>query len=655
MAASITTTTTNENFETYSLIWLDASVNNSKENLKAQQKLRACINHLLTFETEQQSLEYIQSISQDDRIILIVSGSLGRNIVPQIVSLRQIIAIYIYCMDVIVNKKWSHSYVKIKGVHNRLDDLIKQIKLDQIQREHSKIEESLPISFSDEQTSTELNGQFIHSQLLIDCLIRMETTTTTNELDELIDFCREYYKDNSDCLEIVDKFQKTYEPANAIWWYSKESFVYRLLNEALRKQNIDIIYLFRFLIRDIGLELDKHRCSSSVSVHRVQYMQKKEIERFRNSIGEYVSMNSFFSTSRKSSEALKFFDHNPPTDSNEKVLFEIIADAQLEHTKAFADIKQFSAHPNEEEVLFMIGSIFRIIDVKQAKNGLWTIEIKLCDINDKNLKVLFQHMKDELGTRKTNLIQFSHVLYRMGKLDHAEKYAQRCLKQLTTNDPKRSACYHVLGAIADDRGDFETSLNWYHRSLQIDESDDANTHNCIAIVHTKQGHSKQALESYEKALKIWTKQYGENDSHVAVCLNNMGQVYQHENNYSKALEYHEKALNILKERLPENHADLGGLYNNIGAIHQCLNNHNQALDDFNRAYRIFTKSLPPNHPDLAMTMMNIGNSYEAKGDFRQAYSYMSKAMEILHQSLSSTSPEMIQLNESIKRLSLKAK
>ena len=135
MAASITTTTTNENFETYSLIWLDASVNNSKENLKAQQKLRACINHLLTFETEQQSLEYIQSISQDDRIILIVSGSLGRNIVPQIVSLRQIIAIYIYCMDVIVNKKWSHSYVKIKGVHNRLDDLIKQIKLDQIQRE----------------------------------------------------------------------------------------------------------------------------------------------------------------------------------------------------------------------------------------------------------------------------------------------------------------------------------------------------------------------------------------------------------------------------------------------------------------------------------------------------------------------------------------
>jgi len=79
------------------------------------------------------------------------------------------------------------------------------------------------------------------------------------------------------------------------------------------------------------------------------------------------------------------------------------------------------------------------------------------------------------------------------------------------------------------------------------------------------------------------------------------------------------------------------------------------LDDFNRAYRIFTKSLPPNHPDLAMTMMNIGNSYEAKGDFRQAYSYMSKAMEILHQSLSSTSPEMIQLNESIKRLSLKAK
>lgn len=88
-----------ENLETYCLIWLDAAVNSSKENLKAQQKLRATINHLLSFEEEQQCLHHMDSLPKGDRVVLIVSGRLGRMIVPKIIQVRQIISIYVYCMD----------------------------------------------------------------------------------------------------------------------------------------------------------------------------------------------------------------------------------------------------------------------------------------------------------------------------------------------------------------------------------------------------------------------------------------------------------------------------------------------------------------------------------------------------------------------------
>ena len=44
------TTEADENFETYSLLWLDAAVNDSNQNLQAQKKLRQTINHLKTFE-----------------------------------------------------------------------------------------------------------------------------------------------------------------------------------------------------------------------------------------------------------------------------------------------------------------------------------------------------------------------------------------------------------------------------------------------------------------------------------------------------------------------------------------------------------------------------------------------------------------------------
>jgi len=102
----------NNNLETYSLIWLDSSVNSSQGKLDAQQKLRKLNNHLLTFENDQQCLQHLQLLSEDDRVILIVSGKLGRILVPQIVSLRQIISIYVYCIDKNANEQWSQQFFK---------------------------------------------------------------------------------------------------------------------------------------------------------------------------------------------------------------------------------------------------------------------------------------------------------------------------------------------------------------------------------------------------------------------------------------------------------------------------------------------------------------------------------------------------------------
>ncbi len=109
----ITTTQKDENLETYCLIWLDAAVNSSKENIAAQKQLRASINHLLPFENDQQCLQYIHSLPKDDRTVLIVSGRLGRIVVPQIVQFRQIISIYVYCMDKKANEQWASQFSKV--------------------------------------------------------------------------------------------------------------------------------------------------------------------------------------------------------------------------------------------------------------------------------------------------------------------------------------------------------------------------------------------------------------------------------------------------------------------------------------------------------------------------------------------------------------
>jgi hypothetical protein len=118
MASGITTTTSStknhRNLETFSLVWLDNTINNSQENLNTLKRLRTIINHLLTFEDSKTCEEYICSVSNHDRIVIIVSGISGRQLVPRIHELEQVCSIYVYCMDRKTNEQWTKNFPKVK-------------------------------------------------------------------------------------------------------------------------------------------------------------------------------------------------------------------------------------------------------------------------------------------------------------------------------------------------------------------------------------------------------------------------------------------------------------------------------------------------------------------------------------------------------------
>jgi len=102
-----------DNLETFSLLWLDAQINATEDNRQTQQKLRQIINHLKTFDDQQQCHQYILSLSPQDRLVLITSGRYGRQLVPQIHQLRQLSSIYVYCMDKQANEQWAKNFTKV--------------------------------------------------------------------------------------------------------------------------------------------------------------------------------------------------------------------------------------------------------------------------------------------------------------------------------------------------------------------------------------------------------------------------------------------------------------------------------------------------------------------------------------------------------------
>lgn len=97
--------------EIFCLVWLDAG-SSGKDGRDTEQQLRSIINRLKKFQDIDSCENYINTRTLKERVVMIVSGQLGRKIVPSIHHLRQVISIYVYCMDKEGNKKWSRDYKK---------------------------------------------------------------------------------------------------------------------------------------------------------------------------------------------------------------------------------------------------------------------------------------------------------------------------------------------------------------------------------------------------------------------------------------------------------------------------------------------------------------------------------------------------------------
>ncbi|CAF1143075.1 unnamed protein product [Rotaria sp. Silwood1] len=61
---------------------------------------------------------------------MIVSGQLGKEIVPSVHNLQQVVSIYVYCMNKEINEQWSSRFSKVQAVVVQLDELISRITTD---------------------------------------------------------------------------------------------------------------------------------------------------------------------------------------------------------------------------------------------------------------------------------------------------------------------------------------------------------------------------------------------------------------------------------------------------------------------------------------------------------------------------------------------
>ncbi len=275
---------------------------------------------------------------------------------------------------------------------------------DQICREKTIEQDAANFLFTfcnrSEQTSLLLNGSFLFFQLFLHLLLKLKPSE--NAKQELVDFCRQFYEGNSSVLNTLNKFEHDYTPDKAIYWYTTTTCFYRIINKAMRLHDVEMLILAGFFIIDLYEQLKEeqvkflktHNDSSILCVYRGQFLSNEELRRLQDHIGEFLSMNSFISTSTCEDVALLFTLRMTQCSSDiQPVFFQIKIDTQLE-TKPYSKISHLSQFRDEDEVLIMAGVIFKIDSLEFDNNkNMWIVHLSICNDNEHELNNLVIHYK----------------------------------------------------------------------------------------------------------------------------------------------------------------------------------------------------------------------------------------------------------------------
>ena len=596
------------------LIWLDANINektdeNSRKNIILLENI---INNINIFTNSKECIHFLNE-TINEKIFLIISGTFGEHLIHEIHNLNQIDSIYIYSIDKLKHEQWTKQWIKIKGIFTNMSLLCDILK--QTIEEYEK--NSISISFlmannnnNLDENFNELQQTFLYTQILKDILLTIKFKK--KNFNEFIEYCQQCFINNKTELEMIEKLKCKYNKKVAIQWYTRECFLYRMVNRALRLMEIDNIINMGFFIQDLHHQIKylhtkqfyNRHTSKPFFVYRGQRLSKHNFEQINLAKGNLLSFNTFLSTTTNRNVSITFAQSGRTNSDLINVIFVMNIDPYITLIP-FASIKDISYSRNEDEILFSIHTVFRIGNITQTSenNNIWQIDLIQINENDHELFTVMKRLQDETEGY-TGWDRLGRFFIKLGLYDKAQFLYETLLKT-TTDDYERANIFNQLGWINNTLNQYENATLFYNDSLAIIERISPNDLNNLAsiytdigILHTRMDDYTRALSDHEKALELRKKIFHEDHPGLADTYNNLGLVYLKKNDLSMAHLFLEKSFKMREKYLPSYHPDLAKSYSNLGLLYKQMNENAKANVFHQKALEIRQKILLPNHPDL---------------------------------------------------------
>ncbi|CAF1512603.1 unnamed protein product [Adineta steineri] len=582
---------------------------------------------------------------RNEQVLLIVSNTLARTVLQEIGHCRSIVSIFILCSDCQDQESLNSEYDKLVKRCLDQDSLLTTVSQTINCLEEYRMTFSL---FDQEQRSSrdlsKDSPSFLWRQMLLHVLKQMLQDDLSKQ--DMLNKCRENYSFDTVQLEKIDEFQQHYSREKAIEWYIKDCFLYRLLNRALRTEDIDLLYLFRFFIIDLCAEIEcEHKRLKNLTdiplLYRGQMISTKEFEQLKKSVGKIISMNGFLSTSRDINVACAFASPENIIGGFHSVLFEIKVDPSVK-TTVFADISNISQMEQEQEVLFTLNSLFNILSVDlDPKLEVWKIKLITADDDTENVE---KYMKSvERGTNfDSPMVYFGRLLlYELNQMDRVEKYFNMLLRSLPSDHPDIASVYNWMGVLYDKKGKGKLASEYYQKAYEIRQKRLPPDHSHIAAslfdfasMAEKKKQFDQALSYYEQALTIDEQNYRGDHEHKAEIMKKIGVVYRKKGSFNTAWRYISDALEMFQRILPPRHPHIAMCLRSIGEIYLDQRDFDKAIDYFHQKFQMDEQCLPSDHYYLLGDLDLIVKTYKMKGDIEMALKFCQQKIDDLKMNLS---------------------
>ncbi|CAF4172010.1 unnamed protein product [Rotaria sp. Silwood2] len=534
--------------ENFILIWLDKNIYETFEQYENPLQLfQSFVNTIKLFSNPDEFYRFVQDI-KDEKLFIITSGSLGEKIISQIESQTYIYEIYVYCNDREYHEKWAKDVRKVKGVYTDLRSIRDAFRRDIRQTTNDLI----PISILPTVNSTELEQLFTCSLLLKEISIHSESNEQKKR--DFIEYSRFHYDENFTQLNIINQFQNnTYNQISPIEWYTRECFIYSMINRTLRLYDIEILNKISFFIRDLHEQIkDLHMKTSNNTKLIVYYGQEISNEQFNKlymNINGLISFNNFLLTTIDKESSFYFVKQS----ENESNLVFILFQIEIDRSKTsfpFVILDELDYyHDTEQHILFSLNPIFQIIKIEHIEDKLWQINLILIDHTDNKLKDLNCTVQKKCEKSK-GFYSLGQIIFEMNDLIKAKYIFEILLQNTIDNNRKQLFDIHrMLGRINQKLKNFPNALYHYYECMNIQSSYSSSKDFLLSPTFAAIGAILEKLGDHNEAMKYL--QYAVDNSHqitnidssiTAIFYINIGRIFYKQKQNLEARKYFELAL-----------------------------------------------------------------------------------------------------------------